>query len=168
MTKYKTLFCLCLVLQFSVICRAQPELDLSELNNGGNLDMGNNENLLPPDFNSNPFPNQPGFDPFSNNNRFSDPSDPGAAFRNPVSSTEDPFRSNLQSTTEVDFNQFQNNELGNNPDPIDPFPQNRNRNRYRPTLKRLEVDEFGNPLGENIKKINTINRLPFYTILNDS
>ena len=61
-------------------------------------------------------------------------------------STVDPFRQPpLQSTTEFNFNQFQNNEIGSN-QPIDPFGSSFNnfdRNRPRP-----QVDEFGNPLGE--------------------
>ena len=109
-------------------------------------DMGQNENILPPDFNSIPFPNQEGFDPFSRNTQFNDP------FRTPPT-TEDPFRRPpppetvrpiLRSSTEVNFYQIQNNELPNQPRPINPIPQTPPpRNRARP-----QVDEFGNPLGK--------------------
>ena len=60
-------------------------------------------------------------------------------------STEDPFRQappTPTTTTEFNYNQFQNNEVGSN-QPFDPFPSNFDRNRPRP-----QVDEFGNPLGE--------------------
>ena len=60
-------------------------------------------------------------------------------------STQDPFRQappTPTTTTEFNYNQFQNNEVGSN-QPFDPFPSNFDRNRPRP-----QVDEFGNPLGE--------------------
>ena len=111
--------------------------------------MGNSDDIVPPDFASNPFPNQPGFDPFSRQNQFNDP-----IVRS--SSTDDPFRRTIvTSTTEPSnrFNQFQNNEQGGQR-PINPFPQNPRKDFSRP-----QVDEFGNPLGKK-KAITTMQWLP--------
>ena len=105
-----------------------------------NVDMGSQDYLEPPDFNSNPFPD-PNQDPFSRRNQFE--------------STENPFRRPsiapiVTSTTEVNFNDLQNNELGNG-QPYDPFtPQEQRYDRNRP---RPQVDEFGNPLGKHILSI---------------
>lgn len=125
---------------FVISVTAQQELPDYE-------DMGNSDVIVPPDFASNPFPNQPGFDPFSRQNQFNDPF--------VKSSTEDPFRRVIvTSTTEAanQFNQFQNNEQGGQR-PINPFPQNPRKDFSRP-----QVDEFGNPLG-NPKIICYIQRL---------
>ena len=99
------------------------------------LEMGQRDDVEPPDFSSNPFPTDN--DPFSRVQQF----DSFDTFR--TSTTPDPFRGVLRSTTEVNFNQFQNNELGNARQPLDPILRSYERNRPAP-----QVDEFGNPLGK--------------------
>ena len=112
--------------------------------------MGQDDYDIPPDFQSQPFPNQPGIDPFSRQQQFIE------AFA--TSSTADPFRIpdpmlefTSSSTTQQplsNFNSIQNNELGDAQRPLDPFRNSNDFGRRRNEGRsRLQVDEFGNPLG---------------------
>jgi hypothetical protein len=106
------------ILTVKAVNGQRSELDYTD-NDNNVIDMGQNEDVRPPDFNSNPFPNQPGFDPFSRKNQFNggvidqfrNPAPPSTEdpFRRPPPITEDPFRMPPPSTEDP----FRNNNNNN-------------------------------------------------------
>ena len=145
------LFLLSLIIH-SVISQEYDDSEDNDLDDDDRENMGQNEFVVPADFQSPSFPNQPGIDPFSRQNQFDlDP------FRTQTSSTENPFRAarppSTTTTTERNFNQNQNNGFRQvQPvQPNDPYQRNyyNNPNRGQPQSTGIsQTDEYGNLLGK--------------------
>ena len=121
---------LVIVLALFVSAVISQRSEVPERNPNRIPDMGNDENRRPPDFASNPFPNQ-------------FPAGPGADFQDPFRTnafrtTEDPLRTTQATTTPTPFrrtqneiNRFQNKEqpsLASFPDaPFNPNPGKKHR-----------------------------------------
>ena len=70
--------------------------------------------------------------------------DPLAPFRNAPTTQKTTTTEYNQFQYSGDYNQFQNNEVGSRDGPYDTFQSDYERNN----VPRLQVDEFGNHLGE--------------------
>ena len=147
-----TYLCLLNLIIHSVISQEYDDSEDNDIDDDDRENMGQNEFVVPADFQSPSFPNQPGIDPFSRQNQFDlDP------FRTQTSSTENPFRAarppSTTTTTERNFNQNQNNGFRQvQPvQPNDPYQRNyyNNPNRGQPQSTGIsQTDEYGNLLGK--------------------